>query len=81
MEVKGSGELAGQPVPWSTRCLRSGGLLVPVFARVTGTGAGMAVLYLLSAMAASVVTLAGFLVPRLRNLEKLLPDHEVEASL
>ena len=37
----------------------------------------MAVLYLLSATAASAVTLAGFLVPRLRNLEKLLPDHDV----
>jgi hypothetical protein len=59
--------------------MRPGGALVPVFARITGTGsgAGMAVLYLLSATAASVVTLAGFLVPRLRNLEKLLPDHDV----
>jgi len=59
--------------------MRPGGALVPVFARITGTGsgAGMAVLYLLSATAASAVTLAGFLVPRLRNLEKLLPDHDV----
>ncbi|MCX6084328.1 MAG: MFS transporter [Caldiserica bacterium] len=59
--------------------MRPGGFLVPVFARVTGTGAGagMAVLFLLSATAASAVTLAGFLMPRLRNLEKLLPDHDV----
>ena len=59
--------------------MRPGGALVPVFAHITGTGsgAGMAVLYLLSATAASAVTLAGFLVPRLRNLEKLLPDHDV----
>lgn len=59
--------------------MRPGGVLVPIFARITGTGsgAGMAVLYLLSATAASAVTLAGFLVPRLRNLEKLLPDHDV----
>ena len=58
--------------------MRPGGALVPVFARITGTGsgAGMAVLYLLSTTAASAVTLAGFLIPRLRNLEKLLPDHD-----
>jgi hypothetical protein len=36
----------------------------------------MAVMFLLSTTAASVVTLAGFLIPRLRNLEKLLPDHD-----
>ncbi|MCX6085088.1 MAG: MFS transporter [Caldiserica bacterium] len=58
--------------------MRTGGVLVPLFSRVVGTGpgAGMAVLYLLSATAASVVTLAGFLIPRLRDLEKLLPDHD-----
>jgi DHA3 family macrolide efflux protein-like MFS transporter len=58
--------------------MRPGGLLVPVFARVTGagSGAGMAVMYLLSATAASAVTLAGFLIPRLRKLEQLLPDHD-----
>lgn len=60
--------------------MRSGGVMVPVFSRIVGTGpgAGMAVMYLLSATAASVVTLAGFFIPRLRNLEKLLPDHDAE---
>jgi hypothetical protein len=63
--------------------MRPGGVLVPIFSRVvgTGSGAGMAVLYLLSTTAASVVTLAGFLIPRLRNLEKLLPDHDVEVPV
>ncbi len=58
--------------------MRPGGALVPIFSRFVGTGAGagMAVIYLLSATAASVVTLAGFFIPRLRNLEKLLPDHD-----
>lgn len=58
--------------------MRPGGVLVPVFSRFvgTGSGAGMAVIYLLSATAASVVTLAGFFIPRLRNLEKILPDHD-----
>jgi len=58
--------------------MRPGGALVSIFSHVVGTGAGagMAVMFLLSATAASVVTLAGFLIPRLRNLEKLLPDHD-----
>lgn len=63
--------------------MHPGGALVSIFSRVvgTGSGAGMAVMYLLSATAASVVTLAGFLIPRLRNLEKILPDHDaVQAS-
>ncbi|MCX6063921.1 MAG: MFS transporter [Caldiserica bacterium] len=60
--------------------MRPGGALVPLFSRIvgTGSGAGMAVLYLLSAAAASAVTLVGFLIPRLRNLELLLPDHDAE---
>jgi len=57
--------------------MRAGGVLAPVFSAVTGTGpgAGMAVMFLLSAVGASAVTLAGFALPALRNLDKLLPDH------
>lgn len=60
--------------------MRSGTGLATVFSPVTGTGpgTGMAVMYLLSTVGASVVTLTGFLVPRLRNLERLLPDHDAE---
>ena len=59
--------------------MRPGGALVSVFSRVVGTGpgAGMAVMYLLSTTAASAVTLAGFMIPRLRHLEQILPDHDV----
>lgn len=58
--------------------MRSHGLLAGVFSGVVGTGpgAGMAVVYLLATVAASAATLAGFLIPRLRNLEKILPDHD-----
>ena len=58
--------------------MRSGGALAGVFSGVVGTGpgAGMAVVFLLSTTAASLATLAGFLIPRLRNLEKILPDHD-----
>ncbi|MHB8107373.1 MAG: MFS transporter [Candidatus Cryosericum sp.] len=58
--------------------MRPAGLLAPIFSGVVGTGpgAGMAVIFLLSTVAASVATLAGFLIPRLRNLEKILPDHD-----
>jgi predicted MFS family arabinose efflux permease len=57
--------------------MRSGGTLSAVFGAVTGTGpgAGMAVMYLLSTVGASLVTLAGFARPQLRNLDRLLPDH------
>jgi hypothetical protein len=58
--------------------MRAGGVLAAVFSGVVGTGpgAGMAVVFLLSITAASLATLAGFLIPRLRNLEKILPDHD-----
>lgn len=57
--------------------MRAGGVLAPVFSGVTGTGpgAGMAVMFLLSAVGASAVTLVGFALPALRNLDRLLPDH------
>ncbi len=63
--------------------MRTGGMPVPLFSRVvgTGSGAGMAVMYLLSATAASAVTLAGFLIPRLRNLESILPDHDAKTPI
>ena len=60
--------------------MRPGGALVSVFSRIVGTGpgAGMAVMFLLSTTAASVVTLAGFMIPRLRHLEQILPDHDAD---
>jgi DHA3 family macrolide efflux protein-like MFS transporter len=62
--------------------MRSGTGLASVFSPFTGTGpgTGMAVMYLLSTVGASVVTLTGFLVPRLRNLERLLADHDAPAE-
>ncbi|MHB8071479.1 MAG: MFS transporter [Candidatus Cryosericum sp.] len=58
--------------------MRRGGALVPTFSGITGTGAGagMAVLYLLSAVGASLVTLIGFALPGLRHMEQILPDHD-----
>ncbi len=58
--------------------MRPGGVLAPVFGAVTGTGAGagMAVMYLLSTVGASLVTLSGFARPQLLGLDRLLPDHE-----
>lgn len=63
--------------------LRPGGTLVPIFSRFVGTGAGagIAVLYLFSATAASLVSLAGFLVPGLRNLEQILPEQDQEQAI
>ena len=57
--------------------MRSRGMLSAVFGAVTGMGpgSGMAVMYLLSGVGASLVTLVGFARPQLRNLDRLLPDH------
>jgi hypothetical protein len=40
----------------------------------TGEGRGIALLYVLLAFALAAITLAGALYPRLRNLERELPD-------
>ncbi|HEY6794439.1 MAG TPA: MFS transporter [Kineosporiaceae bacterium] len=64
--------------------MRPDGWLAPVFGAVTGTGpgSGIAVLFIVSGLAAAVVGLIGFLHPTIRNAEALLPDGggEVESS-
>jgi hypothetical protein len=48
----------------------------------TGPGAGMGLLMVLCGLAATLVGLAGYFVPAIRNAEDLLPDHQqpVEAQ-
>jgi MFS transporter, DHA3 family, macrolide efflux protein len=42
----------------------------------TGTGAGIAVLYVICAVCMFLIGLLGFSITSLRNLEKILPDHD-----
>ncbi|GJD16876.1 similar to macrolide efflux protein [Rivularia sp. IAM M-261] len=42
----------------------------------TGTGAGIAMLYVISAVCMFLIGLLGFSIAPLRNLEKILPDHD-----
>lgn len=50
------------------------GILGGIFG--TGTGAGIAMLYVICAVCMFLVGLAGFSVRSLRNLEKIVPDHD-----
>ncbi|AFY48011.1 arabinose efflux permease family protein [Nostoc sp. PCC 7524] len=61
-----------------TPALQSGGVLVGLLGGLfgTGTGAGIALLYVICAVCMLLVGFLGFFVPVLRNVEKILPDHD-----
>ncbi|PMB36876.1 MFS transporter [Fischerella thermalis CCMEE 5319] len=61
-----------------TPALQSGGVLVGIFGRLfgTGTGAGIALLYVMCAVCMLLVGLVGFSVRILRDVEKIVPDHD-----
>jgi hypothetical protein len=44
----------------------------------SGSGAGMAVIFIITALLGTVVSLAGYLVPVIRNIEDILPDYDEE---
>lgn len=58
--------------------LQPGGTLVPLFGALVGTGegAGMALMFILSGLAGAFVGILGYLVPIIRDVETLLPDHD-----
>jgi MFS family permease len=43
----------------------------------TGPGAGMALIFVITASIGTIASLAAYLVPIIRNLETILPDHEL----
>jgi hypothetical protein len=61
-----------------TPALQSGGVLVGILGGLfgTGTGAGIALLYVICAVGMLLVGFLGFFVPVLRDVEKILPDHD-----
>lgn len=64
---------------WFEPAMMPGGILVPVFGSFVGTGpgAGMAVLFLLTAFIGCAVSLTGYLIPAVRFIEDELPDEDI----
>jgi len=65
-----------------TPALQSGGVLVGMFGGLlgTGTGAGIALLYVICAVWMLLVGLVGFSVRVLRDVETIVPDYDAEYS-
>jgi DHA3 family macrolide efflux protein-like MFS transporter len=61
--------------------MMEGGSLVPLLGGLVGTGpgAGMAAIFLITGALGIFSGVVGYLVPMVRNVEELLPDHEAEA--
>ena len=59
--------------------LAAGGPLAPTLGRLVGTGpgAGMALMFLLSAICAIALSLGAYLVPAVRRVDYDLPDHDL----
>ncbi len=58
--------------------MAQGGWLAPIFGRLlgTGTGAGMALLFVFGGLLVALTALSGCLIPAIRNVEHILPDHD-----
>jgi len=59
--------------------MQEGGMLAVIFGDLLGTGPGrgMALIFILVGMAAAVVSFGSYLIPSIRNVEQILPDHDV----
>jgi MFS family permease len=72
---------------WLEPAMREGGSLVSRFEWLVGSGpgAGIALLFVFSGLAASLIGLSGYLFPAIRNAETILQDHDamerVEAAV
>ncbi len=62
--------------------MAEGGSLIPLVGGLvgTGSGAGMALILVITGLLGVLVGLAGYAVPFIRNAEDLLPDHDQDAS-
>jgi DHA3 family macrolide efflux protein-like MFS transporter len=62
-----------------TPAMMPGGSLVPVFGWLVdaGPGAGPALLFLLMGVLGSILSLIGYVFPHIRNVEEIIPDHDV----
>jgi hypothetical protein len=46
-----------------------------------GPGSGISVIFVVCGILASLVGLAGYLIPVIRGVESILPDHDVSAGI
>ncbi|MCX6083894.1 MAG: MFS transporter [Caldiserica bacterium] len=62
--------------------MMSAGHLAPLFGWVTGTGAGagISLMFVWAGLAGALVGIVGYLVPNVRNVERLIPDHDTPAA-
>ena len=62
--------------------MAEGGKLAPVFGGLMGTGpgAGMALVFVITGLLAAATGLSGYLFPVIRDVEDILPDHELAAA-
>ena len=62
--------------------MSEGGSLIGLFGPLVGTGAGsgMGLLFAVTGLCAAVVGLGGYLFPFIRNVETIIPDHDVPAA-
>lgn len=62
--------------------MQSGGALADIFGPLLGTGpgSGMAIIIIFAGLGSTLVGLAGYLFPVIRNAEALLPDHVQEIT-
>lgn len=62
--------------------MQASGSLAPVLGWLTGTGsgAGISLMFVLFGLAGAVAGMAGYLIPSVRNVERLIPDHDTPAE-
>lgn len=62
--------------------MQARGLLASIFSPIfgTGTGSGIALLYVISSICIVLVGIGGYAFRTLRNLEELLPDHDLTTN-
>jgi len=62
--------------------METSGSLAPIFGWLTGTGtgAGIALMFVLFGLAGAVAGMAGYMIPSVRNVERLVPDHDTPTA-
>ena len=58
--------------------MQSSGAMAPIFASLvgTGSGAGIGLMFVICGIFALAVPLIGYMIPLIRNVEDILPDHD-----
>jgi MFS family permease len=63
--------------------MQGGGPMAGIFGPLVGTdpGSGMSLVFVFAGLAVTLVGLAGYAIPAIRNAETILPDHDEEPAL